>query len=126
MTRQRIIPLLTAILLALPLSPAADASRRGRPPAGPVPTPATIRGTVRAGARPPSSALVRLLNTDRSTRTGSSGQFAFHNLHPGTYTVFASTRHHGSARATVSVKPGQSRNVVLSIRPHRHHPRRGF
>ena len=49
---------------------------------------AEIHGTVTGDGRPIAGATVRILETDRTGRTGSDGTFRFADVRNGTYTVF--------------------------------------
>ncbi len=68
------------------------------------PTPAqTVTGTVRSGGRPVVGAAIRLLELDRVETSGAQGGFAFANVPPGTYRIFAAATGFASATDTVRV-----------------------
>lgn len=127
MTRRRLLPIVAALLAFAPLPAGAGRhkSHRNASDSSPVPQAAAIHGTVRAGTKTLSHIAVRLVHKNRSNRTTRGGQFTFHNLKPGVYTLVAHTRHHGSGRVSLAIAPGQTSDVVLVVRPprpffHRH------
>ncbi|HZH80462.1 MAG TPA: carboxypeptidase regulatory-like domain-containing protein, partial [Gemmatimonadales bacterium] len=61
----------------------------------------TITGTVRSGRDPIVGATVRVLELDRSLRSGARGQFAFSNVPNGRYTVLVEVIGYQSATQTV-------------------------
>jgi len=76
----------------------------------------TLTGTVRSLGAPVVGATVRLLELDRTLRTGPQGQFTFSDLAPGTYTVFAGLFGYASATDTVRVH-GDTTRVSFELTP---------
>ena len=69
----------------------------------------TIAGTVRGDGRPVVGVTVRVLELDRSQRTGAAGEFTFANIPPGTYRVFVAASGFASSTDTVRVESGTAR-----------------
>ena len=65
-----------------------------------------IAGTVRSGSHPIVGATVRLLELDRSVRTGSKGEFSFPNLARGTYHLFVRAAGYAAATNGIDVANG--------------------
>lgn len=63
----------------------------------------TITGTVHSAGRPLGGATVRLLELDRTERTGAQGNFSFVDVPKGTYRVFAGATGYAAAMDTVRV-----------------------
>lgn len=76
----------------------------------------TIGGTVRSGRDPIVGATVRVLELDRSLRSGARGQFAFSNVPNGRYTVLVEVIGYQSATQTVQVEPTAT-TLEFNLRP---------
>lgn len=76
----------------------------------------TIAGTVRASGAPVVGATVRLLELDRTVRSGARGQFGFSDVPNGRYTVFVEVFGYRSASDTVRVR-ADSTFVAFDLRP---------
>ncbi len=97
--------LLAAVLLIAPLAVAAA-------PAGAQ----TISGTVRSGGKPVVGAMVRLLELDRSNRTGARGGFRFTDVPPGTYRLFVGIMGYAAVTDTVRVTAGAPTTVEFALK----------
>src|SRR5260370_12076038 len=64
----------------------------------------SVTGTVQSSGVPFVGAKVRLLELDRSVRTGARGQFRFANVPNGTYTVFVEVLGYPAAAGIVPVR----------------------
>jgi len=76
----------------------------------------TIAGTVRSGRDPIVGATVRVLELDRSLRSGARGQFAFSNVPKGRYTVLVEVTGYQSATQTVQVESAAT-TLEFNLRP---------
>jgi len=76
----------------------------------------TIGGTVRSGRDPIVGATVRVLELDRSLRSGARGQFAFSNVPNGRYTVLVEVIGYQSATQTVQVESTPT-TLEFNLRP---------
>ncbi len=76
----------------------------------------TIAGTVRSGRDPIVGATVRVLELDRSLRSGARGQFAFSNVPKGRYTVLVEVTGYQSATQTVQVESAAT-TMEFNLRP---------
>ena len=76
----------------------------------------TIAGTVRSGRDPIVGATVRVLELDRSLRSGARGQFAFSNLPHGRYTVLVEVIGYQSATQAVQVE-STAITLEFNLRP---------
>jgi len=76
----------------------------------------TIAGTVRSGRDPIVGATVRVLELDRSLRSGARGQFAFSNVPNGRYTVLVEVIGYQSATQTVQVESTPT-TLEFNLRP---------
>ena len=76
----------------------------------------TIAGTVRNGRDPIVGAVVRVLELDRSLRSGARGQFAFSNVPNGRYTVLVEVIGYQSATQTVQVESAAT-TLAFNLRP---------
>jgi iron complex outermembrane recepter protein len=76
----------------------------------------TIAGTVRSGRDPIVGATVRVLELDRSLRSGARGQFAFSNVPNGRYTVRVEVIGYQSAIQTVQVE-ATATTLEFNLRP---------
>jgi iron complex outermembrane receptor protein len=63
----------------------------------------TIQGTVTSGGSPVVGATVRLLELDRTDRTGSKGEFRFSDVPRGTYRVYVGVTGYLAATDTVHI-----------------------
>ncbi|HXI65791.1 MAG TPA: TonB-dependent receptor [Gemmatimonadales bacterium] len=76
----------------------------------------TITGTVRSGRDAIVGATVRVLELDRSLRSGARGQFAFSNVPNGRYTVLVEVIGYQSATQTVQVA-STATTLEFNLRP---------
>lgn len=76
----------------------------------------TIAGTVRSAGAPIVGATVRVLELDRSMRSGARGQFTFSNVPNGSYTVSVEVVGYQSASQPVHVE-GHAITVAFDLRP---------
>ncbi len=74
----------------------------------------SLSGTVKSDGKPLVGATVRLLELDRSERTGANGQFSFSNVPQGSYTLFA--RAAGYAVASKKVELNASATVSFDLK----------
>jgi iron complex outermembrane receptor protein len=75
----------------------------------------TIAGTVSSPGGAVAGASVRLLELERSVRTGANGRFTFTNVPKGTYRIFTAVQGFSSATDTVRVS-ADTTNVSVSLR----------
>jgi iron complex outermembrane recepter protein len=75
-----------------------------------------VTGTVRSLGAPVVGATVRLLELDRTLRTGADGRFTFTDVPHGTYTVFAGVYGYASALDTVHVTRDTTR-LSFDLKP---------
>ena len=75
----------------------------------------TVTGTVTAPAGAVVGASVRLLELERSVRTGADGRFSFGDVPRGTYRIFTSARGFGSSTDTIRVA-GETSVVSVTLR----------
>ncbi|MDQ2931729.1 MAG: TonB-dependent receptor [Gemmatimonadota bacterium] len=75
----------------------------------------TVRGTVTAPAGAVVGASVRLLELERSVRTGADGRFSFGDVPRGTYRIFTSARGFASSTDTIRVA-GETSVVSVTLR----------
>jgi len=76
----------------------------------------SVTGTVQSSGVPFVGAKVRLLELDRSVRTGARGQFRFSNVPNGTYTVFVEVLGYAAAAEIVHVA-GSSATTSFDLKP---------
>jgi iron complex outermembrane recepter protein len=79
---------------------------------------ATITGTVKTtDGTAVSDAVVTLVDTRRSVRTGADGSFRIENVPPGHYHVLAESQRSGSAVGEAEIAAGQTRTVEIVLDP---------
>ena len=76
----------------------------------------TIAGTVRSAGNPIVGAAVRILELDRSVRSGARGHFTFSNVPKGSYTVSVEVVGYQAATQTAHVE-GDASTLAFDLRP---------
>ena len=79
----------------------------------------SVSGTVKSGGHPVAGVTVRLLELERAERTGAQGQFTFHEVPSGNYTIFVSVSGYASATKKIDVTGanGATASASFELKP---------